>query len=108
MDLHRLAEERSLEMHRAIVATLRRDPERVEEARARLRDWIRRDRIARVYANEWERLLTGPIEELLRTLVDESEHARALRQCTPFAGFIDPRTRWKIWRDVRARLNDAS
>jgi hypothetical protein len=36
--------------------------------------------------------------------VDESEEARALRQVTPFAGAIDPRTRWRIWREVRAAL----
>ena len=29
--------------------------------------------------------------------------AQALRQCSPFAGAVDPRTRWSIWRDVRAR-----
>jgi hypothetical protein len=28
---------------------------------------------------------------------------RALRQCTPFAGVVDPRTRWRIWRETRAR-----
>ncbi|MBL8857434.1 MAG: hypothetical protein JNL28_02870 [Planctomycetes bacterium] len=108
MDLHRLAEERSLELHRAIAAILQREPERVVEARARLQDWMSRGRIASSYADEWSRLLAGPLSELCRVLVDEGEGARALRQCTPFAGFIDPRTRWKIWRDVRSRLSDAS
>lgn len=108
MDLHRLAEERSLELHRAIAAILLREPERVEEARARLRDWRSRGRIAGRYADEWSRLLTGPLGDLCRVLADEGEEARDLRQCTPFTGFIDPRTRWKIWRDVRTRLSDAS
>jgi len=108
MDLHRLAEERSLELHRAVVAILQREPERVAEARERLRGWIERGQIAGAYASEWDRLLSGPRDELLRVLVDEGEHARALRQCTPFTGFVDPRTRWKIWRDVRARWSDAS
>jgi hypothetical protein len=36
--------------------------------------------------------------------VDPAEGARALRQCSPFAGVIDPRTRWRIWREVRERF----
>lgn len=96
MDLHRLAEERSLELHRAVVAILQREPERVAEARERLRGWIEQGQIAGAYASEWDRLLEGPRDELLRVLVDDSEHARASRQCTPFTGYVDPRTRWKI------------
>jgi hypothetical protein len=34
-------------------------------------------------------------------LVDPGESARALRQCSPFAGVVDSRTRWSIWRAVR-------
>lgn len=55
----------------------------------------------RVYADGWHELLTGPVERLLN-LTDPGERARALRQCSPFAGIVDPRTRWQIWRDVRA------
>jgi hypothetical protein len=55
------------------------------------------------YVEAWEQQLARPIEELCAALIDEGERARALRQVTPFAGFVDPRTRWQIWRDVRAR-----
>lgn len=108
MDLHRLAEERSLELHRAVVVLLQREPERVDEARARLEEWRRRDLIAAPYADRWVLLLAGSHDDLCRALVDDSEAARALRQCSPFAGLIDPRTRWRIWRDVRSRFCDAS
>jgi hypothetical protein len=37
-------------------------------------------------------------------LVDPSERGRALRQCTPFAGALDPRTRWRLWAQVREEL----
>jgi hypothetical protein len=40
---------------------------------------------------------------LAGALVERSEAADALRQVTPFAGVIDPRARWQIWRDVRQR-----
>lgn len=102
--MHRLAEERSLELHREVVRLLRRDPARVEEARERLREWQRRDLIAGPYARAWTALLDGPFEALCAALVDPSQHARDLRQNTPFTGFVDPRTRWKIWRDVRDRM----
>jgi hypothetical protein len=37
-------------------------------------------------------------------LLDEGEHARALRQSSPFAGAIDRRTRWRMHAEVRERL----
>jgi len=46
----------------------------------------------------------GPIGPLLAVLADRSDRAKALRQCSPFAGVVDPRTRWKLWREVRERM----
>jgi hypothetical protein len=105
VDAHRLAEERSLALHREVAEGLRRDPSRLEQARARVRAWSKDGCMHPYYSERWIRLLDGPFEELLRVLVDESEDARALRQSTPFAGFVDPRVRWKIWRDVGARMS---
>jgi hypothetical protein len=39
---------------------------------------------------------------LCAALVDRSEEARGLRQVSPFAGVIDPRTRWAIHRRIGA------
>ena len=103
MDLHRLAEARSLELHRAVAAVLRREPERVAAARARVQRWRAEGSVPLPYVEAWERHLAGPLEALCAALVDEGEKARALRQVTPFAGVVDPRTRWRIWREVRAR-----
>ena len=105
MNAHRLAEERSLELHRTIAALLERDPALVERARVRVRGWLKDGSVHPHYASAWDRLLDGPLESLRRLLVDEGEHARALRHVTPFAGVVDPRTRWKIWREVRERTN---
>ena len=104
---HRLAEERSLELHRLIVDLIERDPSALDRARARVREWVRDGSVAAPYARAWEELLGGPPEVLSDLLVDEGERARALRQVTPFAGLVDPRTRWKIWREVRERLDGA-
>ena len=102
MNLHELAEERSLAIHHVVANRLREDPRLIEAARARVDRWLADGSVHPVYAAAWRELLSGPSERLLETLIDPSERARALRQCSPFAGVVDPRTRWKIWREVRA------
>ena len=104
MNLHELAEERSLAIHRVVADRLRQDPRLVDAARTRVAGWLDDGSVHAVYAEAWRELLSGPIERLLETLIDPSERARALRQCSPFAGVVDPRTRWRIWREVRAGL----
>jgi hypothetical protein len=101
---HRLAEERSLEIHRLVAERLRADPSLVESARARVERWLADGSIHRTYAGIWAELLAGPLDDLVAMLVSATERARALRQCSPFAGVIDPRTRWRTWREVRERM----
>jgi hypothetical protein len=108
MEAHRLAEERSLELHRVVSRMLEEDPTRIRHARERVAGWLREGSVSALYAQAWADLLDGPFDKLREMLLSESEEARALRQCTPFAGVVDPRTRWKIWADVRARRSDAS
>ncbi|MBK7878085.1 MAG: hypothetical protein IPJ77_20695 [Planctomycetes bacterium] len=108
MDLHRLAEERSRALHREIAARLAAEPSRVEEARARIARWASEGQLAPYYVERWNALLGGPLAVLLALLVAETEEATALRQTSPFAGIVDPRTRWRIWSEVRARLERAS
>ena len=43
---------------------------------------------ARRWLDEWERLLHGPVDTLLATLVSSSPKSRELRQNTPFAGVL--------------------
>jgi hypothetical protein len=105
MDAHALAEERSLALHREVLALLERDPTLLGRARARVQQWIDDGSVHEHYALRWSQLLAGPFDALRTVLLDRSEHARALRQVTPFAGFVDPRTRWRIWREVRARTD---
>jgi hypothetical protein len=101
--LHALAEETSLELHRAVAARLIADPSLVERARSRIADWLREGSVARTVAEAWAAELTRPIEELATFLVEPSQRARDLRQTSPFAGFLKPRARWELWRGVRRR-----
>jgi len=106
MNLHHLAEERSLAYHAVVAARLATDPEMLEGARRRAATWLEAGAPGAPhehYARAWAALLASPIEVIRDRLVDTSEEARALRQVTPFAGAIDARTRWKLWREVRER-----
>lgn len=103
MDPHRLAEERSIALHLAVAERLRRDPRLIERARSRVDRWLATQEVHPTYARAWAELLERPLEELCSAIVDRGEKARALRQCSPFAGVLDAPTRWKIWREVTQR-----
>lgn len=104
VDPHRLAEARSLAAHRLIAERIAGEPAILDMARERVAGWIADGSVARAYAEAWREILAGDIASIQRVLGDDSERARALRQCTPFAGAIDPRTRWRIWARVREEL----
>ena len=97
MEPHRLAEVRSLAYHRAVAERLAREPAILERARARVRGWLR-STPAPHYAVAWNELLSRPLDEIGEFLNDDGERARELRQSTPFAGVLDPRERWRLWR----------
>lgn len=103
MQLHDLAEQRSLAYHRRVAEFLAGRPELVESARVRASAWAASGASHAPHAREWVALLEGPRERLVNAMTADSEHARALRQATPFAGALDPRERWRLWSEVRAR-----
>jgi hypothetical protein len=98
---HAAAEDVSLELHRAVAERLLEDPTLVERARDRVAGWLRDGSVARPYAEAWQAVLAGPVEAVARFLADRGEKARQMRQASPFAGALDPRTRWSIWRRAR-------
>lgn len=101
--LHALAEDASLELHRAVAQRLLAEPALIERARRRVSDWLRDGSVARTYAEAWQSVLAAPVEDVARVLTDPGERARQLRQNSPFAGFLEPRKRWPIWRRARGR-----
>ncbi len=103
MDLHRLAEARSLAIHAEVAERLVLDHSILPRARATLRRWSNDGRLAPEYARAWESWLSRSPEDVATLLRDRGPDACALRQNSPFVGIIDPRRRWAIWRDVLAR-----
>jgi hypothetical protein len=102
MNLHELAEERSLALHAEIARRIQEDPAVLEVARGRVDEWLRRGWPAAVYAADWNDVLRLPLPEIVAFLTSRTERARELRQVTPFAGVVPARQRWAIWREVRA------
>lgn len=100
---HRRVEERSLRLHRAVADKLRRDPEVLAKARERVKGWLVDGSVRPRYAQAWDHLLSLSLEEISDRLVDAGERMCALRQCSPFAGALAPRERWRILREARDR-----
>ena len=97
---HRTAERRSLAYHREIAERVLRDPGIIESARCRIQDWAHTGAVHARYVAAWRELLASPVELVTRRLVEDSDTRCALRQVSPFAGVLEPRVRWKIWRTV--------
>lgn len=104
LDPHRLAEERSLALHEAVAQRIRHDATVIVDARRRVEGWLRDGSVARPYAEAWRAILAGGLDDIVLAITDPGERARALRQCSPFAGALDPRERWRILDEVRARV----
>lgn len=98
MDRHTLAQERSLVAHRVIAARLLEDPQIVERARERLERWSLQGNVHPHWLVAWRDALDLPAAELADRLCDPAN--ADLRQTSPFAGELDARERWSIWRSV--------
>ncbi len=81
---------RSLWLAYAVAGRIVADP---DDARRRAFENLERMRTTsrgqtRLWLDEWERLLHGPVDKLLATLVSPSPKSRELRQNSPFAGLL--------------------
>lgn len=95
MRTHQEIDARSLALHRLIAEKIARDPALFDRARTTLARWrIIVDRNSQPYLEEWERLMEQGREACLAVATEESEHATALRQSSPFAGVLTARERF--------------
>ena len=92
-------ERRSLDLHRAIAARLRDDPERVlAQARGNVARMMARADASSQPLREWGVLLDRPVQALLPLLTDPDPWARELRHVTPFAGVLSAAERAEVYR----------
>jgi hypothetical protein len=108
MDRARLDFERSLALHEAVAERLRREPQLVERARARLDEWLARGGRTTPLWLQWRDVLDRPLEEIVATMTSRSEDSAWLRKASPFAGILPPSVRLRILREVRRRLEAAA
>ena len=94
---HQRIDRRSLELHRAIAAKLRAQPELLAIAHDNLARWSVVNSRSQPYWDAWREILNRPLPEVLDLLQEESERMTALRQATPFAGVLEPKERWAIY-----------
>lgn len=104
MDPRVIGDERSLAIHARVAAMIREEPSLLAAARRRVDGWRLDGTVHRHYVDAWQAELGRPVDELCALLVERSDRARQLRQVSPFAGVVDPRARWRLWREVRERL----
>lgn len=97
---HRIAEARSLALHREVARVLRERPAVLETVRARVERWRQEGSGAHPYAEAWSRVLSRDLDSIEAFITDPGQTARDLRQSSPFAGILDPRARWRVLREV--------
>lgn len=102
MNRHRLLEQRSLMLHRAMADKLRADPTLIEIARTNIARWKSRNAFPQPYLDEWLAVLDRGLDETIAFMCEDSAQARRLRQSSPFAGILTPRERWSLLREARA------
>jgi len=95
--------ERSLALHREVVERLRHDPELLGAARERVERWLDEGSVHAAWAESWKTILDAGLDAVVAVLTDTSSRAHDLRQVSPFAGVLDPRTRWDILRACSSR-----
>ena len=103
---HTTIDRRSLELHRAIAAKLRQQPELIEIAHDNLRRWSAAPGSrSQPYWNAWREILNRPLDEVLALMIEEGERMTAMRQASPFAGILTPDERWAVYEQLDAPSN---
>jgi hypothetical protein len=105
----RREQERKLRLHTGVAGVLVADPAGVtRKARTNL------DRLlaehprgqARRRLLEWQRILRGPVPEVIEALTSPTERSIELRQNSPFAGVLAPERRQVILEALRNQGSD--
>jgi hypothetical protein len=94
---HARIDRRSLALHHAVAEKLRAQPSLIGIARDNLDRWAATAGRSAPYLDEWRRILDRPLEDVLHLIGQDGEPMTALRQCSPFAGVLEPKERWAVY-----------
>jgi hypothetical protein len=98
---HREAELQGLAYHRLVAERL--DRRMVERARRQLEQRKQAGRIDKRWASEWERILSGSLDEIREVVSADTPDSAELRQTSPFAGVLNEQERRLLTASVAAR-----
>jgi len=107
MDTYQRVARRALAEHRAIAERLQTDPKPVLDYALNnlagwladpLPDWLVRSQPD--WLVEWERLLTGPLDTLIASLISDTEAGARLRSTSPFLGLLTLQERIEVLHRV--------
>jgi excisionase family DNA binding protein len=98
---HRVAELQALAYHRLVAERL--NDEMVRQARQRLDQWRRANRIQTRWVDAWNSALAMPLDDLARLISADTAESRELRQTSPFAGVLNEQERRRLVQAVEAR-----
>ena len=100
---HIRLDERSLALHRLVAQKVLADPALLEKARANVRRWQESHGSPSLALAEWEQILSGPVDQVAKFLVERSEKATRLRQSSPFTGILTETERLAVyeWHSTR-------
>ena len=97
MPSHEELDARSLALHRLVVRKIRREPELFENVLATLTRWQSSvSPSARPYLTAWARAAREDVEGCLELAVEDSEHATAMRQSSPFCAVLTHKERFEF------------
>jgi hypothetical protein len=89
--------------HLLAVQRLREQPARVSEVRAQLQHWRKQAGVTRsdAYWDEWQSLLSKPVEALAKEVCAETDHATLLRSVSPMSVLITQAERAQLLGQAR-------
>jgi hypothetical protein len=93
---------RSLRMHEFVAKRLINDRALLDVARNRLQRLREVNPHGGVYHERWQELIDGPMDRLLRTMVEPSQEASTLRQESPFTILVPSDERRRVFESLRA------
>ena len=100
---HIRLDERSLALHRLVAPKVLANPALQDKARGNVRRWQESHGSPSFAIAEWEQILSGPVDQVAKFLVDRSEKATRLRQSSPFTGILTEAERMAVYESHSTR-----
>ena len=95
MKNHQDIDRRSLQLALEIAGRIDERPELLDQAR----QWAQRHPSPAL--DDWREILRADWPSIREALLENSDRGQQRRQNSPFAGILDPKTRWRIYREAQ-------